>query len=349
MTRLYKLANDALVPVPAGRLATEDMIERWVAEQPSLLGLNVLVIGRQVVTDFGGRIDLLGIDADGSLAIVELKRDRTPREIVAQVLDYASWVQSLSTPQIYERAQTYLGKRFETAFIERFGTSPPDRLNQNHTMVIVASALDSSSQRIVRYLSETHGVSINTAFFTVFQEGSQTLLTTDWLLDRQEVAVRSENKVQAPWQGIWYVNAGDGESRAWEDMRRYGFIAAGGGETWSAPLSRLSVGDSIVVYQKGAGYVGYGKVASLPVMARDFETGDGPILALPLSQPNLAHDRDDPDVAEYLVGVDWVKTLPIADAIRFEGMFANQNIVCKLREPRTLEVLRERLGVVTES
>jgi hypothetical protein len=53
-------------------------------------------------------------------------------------------------------------------------------------MVIVASALDPSSQRIVRYLSETHGIGINTAFFTVFEEAGQTLLTTDWLLDQQE-------------------------------------------------------------------------------------------------------------------------------------------------------------------
>ena len=86
MTRLYKLTNGVLVPVPQGLLAGEDMIEGWVAEQPSLLGLDILVIGRQVITDFGGRIDLLGIDSEGSLSIVELKRDRTPREVVAKSL-----------------------------------------------------------------------------------------------------------------------------------------------------------------------------------------------------------------------------------------------------------------------
>jgi hypothetical protein len=65
MTKLYKLQGAALVSVPGGRLATEDMIQRWVAEQPTLLGLDILVIGREVVTEFGGRIDILGIDADG--------------------------------------------------------------------------------------------------------------------------------------------------------------------------------------------------------------------------------------------------------------------------------------------
>lgn len=348
MTRLYKLLNGALVPVPQGKLAAEDMIEGWVAEQPSLLGLDILVIGRQVITDFGGRIDLLGIDADGNLSIIELKRDRTPREIVAQVLDYASWIQSLTTPQIYERAQKHLSRDLASAFSERFGTSPPDRLNQSHSMVIVASTLDPSSQRIVRYLSETHGLAINTAFFSVFEETGLTFLTTDWLLDQQEVAVRSEAKVEAPWQGIWYVNAGDGEHRSWEDMRRFGFVAAGGGEKWSGPLRRLNVGDPIAVYQKGAGYVGYGKVTAPAVMARDFVAKEGSLLAQALAQPGLDRDRDDPEKAEYAVGVNWIKTLPISDAVRFEGMFANQNIVCKLREPRTIDVLKDRFGVSLE-
>ena len=75
-------------------------------------------------------------------------------------------------------------------------------------MIIVASALNASSQRIVRYLSEVHGVAINTAFYTVFKHGDETLLSTDWLLDQQVVVVHSQAKVQAPWQDLWYVNAG---------------------------------------------------------------------------------------------------------------------------------------------
>jgi hypothetical protein len=55
---------------------------------------NLLLIGRQVPTAFGKFIDLLAIDADDKLVVLELKKNRTPREIVAQLLDYGSWVRS---------------------------------------------------------------------------------------------------------------------------------------------------------------------------------------------------------------------------------------------------------------
>ena len=37
-------------------------------------------IGWQVRTSFGGIIDLLAINPDGSLVLIELKRDKTPRD-----------------------------------------------------------------------------------------------------------------------------------------------------------------------------------------------------------------------------------------------------------------------------
>jgi hypothetical protein len=345
VTQLYKVTEDGLVPVVRGQLAREELIEGWVAAQPALLGLDILIIGRQVPTDFGGRIDLLGLDAEGDLVLVELKRDRTPREIVAQVLDYASWVAALKTPHIHEMARSHLNRPLESAFRERFDAGLPDTLNSNHTLVIVAIAFDASSQRIVRYLAEVHDIAINTVFFNVFTNGGDTLLATDWLLDQVEVEERSQTKTKAPWSGLWYVNVGESDHRSWVDMQRYGFIAAGGGQVWSAPLLRLQAGDRIVAYQKHSGYVGYGTVSKPAVMARDFETPNGLLLDQPLAQPGLARDRDDPEHAEYTVGVDWIRTVSVSDAKWLSGLFANPNIVCKLRDRKTLDFLKDQFGV----
>lgn len=81
-----------------------------------------MVIGREVETEYNGYIDILCIDPVGDLVVVELKRDKTPPEIVAQALDYASWVADLPGDRIVATAQAYLGDvPFATAFRNSFG------------------------------------------------------------------------------------------------------------------------------------------------------------------------------------------------------------------------------------
>ena len=70
------------------------------------------------ISEFGGRIDILALDREGNIVVVECKRDRTPRDIIAQILDYASWVSKLSTREVHEIAQAKLNKRLEVAFQE---------------------------------------------------------------------------------------------------------------------------------------------------------------------------------------------------------------------------------------
>src|SRR5690348_8396021 len=90
---LWKIGTgNALHRLDKSRLESEAILESWIAEHPDLLGHDLLVFGRQVRTAYGGIIDLLALDSDGRVHVIELKRDETPREIVAQALDYASWV-----------------------------------------------------------------------------------------------------------------------------------------------------------------------------------------------------------------------------------------------------------------
>src|SRR5262245_1576762 len=154
---LWENRQGQLVELPKRPLDEEERLEQWIERDSSLLGMDVLIIGRQVSTPFGGRIDLLGLEPNGDVAIFELKRDRTPREVVAQILDYASWVYELTPNQINVIADAYLkerlGKSLVEAFKERFDTELPESINSDHRMVIVASELDDSSERIVQYLS----------------------------------------------------------------------------------------------------------------------------------------------------------------------------------------------------
>lgn len=79
-------------------------------------------------------------------------------------------------------------------------------------------------------------------------------------------------------------------------------------------------------------------------MARDAVVNGVPLLSLPLVQPGLNRDMDDPETAEYVVMVEWRKTVPLTEAKTFVGAFANQNVVCKLRHPETIEFLHREFG-----
>ena len=68
------------------------------------------------------------MDADGKLVVIELKRDRTPREVVAQLLDYGSWIRTLGDEDIAAIFEAFLkkhhpgheGTSLDEAFCQRF-------------------------------------------------------------------------------------------------------------------------------------------------------------------------------------------------------------------------------------
>jgi len=345
MTRLWKVTSGKLVEVQPAQLQKEAAIEEWLASDPGILGLDMMIIGRQVETAHGGRIDLLGLDTEGAVWIVECKRDRTPREIIAQVLDYASWVRLLTDRDIHDIAADFLRRPLPIAFEEWSGESLPEQLNATHHMVVVATAFDEASRRIVEYLSEEHGVSINAAFFRFFDDGGQGFLASDWLLQVDRVVERHREKVQAPWSGYWYVNVASHENRDWEDNRQCGFVSAGGGRQWSKQLERLKPGVPFYAYSRGRGYVGLGIVKEAAVPAADFKIEDGRLLTeVTLHGPQVLATKDDPERTEYMVAVDWLKTVPLDDAVGFKGMFASQHVACRLRDAATLQRLADTLG-----
>jgi Endonuclease NucS len=265
---LWENPAESLVELPKQKLDQEDRLETWIEKDSSLLGLDLLIFGRQVRTPFGSRIDLLAIDQEGDVVIIELKRDKTPREVVAQVLDYASWVNNLTPKEINDLASSYLGDTLANAFKKRFEASLPESINLNHKMVVVASELDDSSERIVHYLASRHSLDINVVFFTCFKVDGKELVGRSWLMDPGEVEERSEGKRNLPWSGFWFVNVGENEYRNWDDSRKYGFLSSGFG--YGNALKKLKTGDKVFAYMKSLGYVGFGEITKEAVMAKDF-------------------------------------------------------------------------------
>ena len=145
--RLWTIENEKPNLISRQRLDLEARIENWIRDDVGLINDDLLIIGQQVPTAYGGSIDLLAIDQVGNLVVLELKRDKTPRDTVAQVLDYASWVEKLGYDEIKNIANSFLTKTLEEEFRIRFHTDLPDVLNERHRMYVIASSFWMLQQR----------------------------------------------------------------------------------------------------------------------------------------------------------------------------------------------------------
>ncbi|WP_289020118.1 endonuclease NucS domain-containing protein [uncultured Ornithinimicrobium sp.] len=332
----------------------ESQLEDFLAKDPSLLGDRLLVVGRQVRTPYNKFIDLLAIDAEGTLHVLELKRDKTPREVVAQVLDYGSWVSTLERDEIIDLASHHLREPFEPVFDRTFGGPVPDEFTNDIQLTVVASSLDPSSERIVTYLRD-FGVPINAVFFSFVEDDGRQYLARSWFAteDPSEAtpAGGSRRTKQAKWNGQdWYVNFGEGDSRVWEDGRKYGFISAGGGEWYSRTLRNLPVDARVNVYLPQKGYVAVGTTlrdAARVDQAEVLHDGRWQLLTELPTEGSYRHEGidDGTDRAEYVVPVEWEVAVPAHQAYREPGLFASQHSACKLRQDFTLKKLAEHFDL----
>lgn len=341
------------VPLAESSLVSEQLLEEMIVAAPRLLSDEWMLIGRQEYTGFG-RIDLLAIAPDGALVLIELKRNRTPREVVAQALDYAGWVEKLAADDIVGIYGRFAPDHSLAAdFRQRFGHDlDEDSLNQSHQIIIVASSLDDSTERIVSYLTE-RDIPINVLFFQVFSHDAEQLLSRAWLLDpvhtQASAAAAPAASPSEPWNGEFYASFGEGESRSWADAIEYGFICGGGGAWYSKTLNLLNPGDRVWVKVPGYGFVGVGRAAGRAQPAADFRviTPEGEMPVLDVAKRGGYHREfvNDPERCEYFVPVRWLQTVPLENSFQEIGLFGNQNTVCKPTTPKwrsTVERLKER-------
>ena len=195
--RLWEITPDQkLAEMTSNQIPLEERLEDWLQWDISVLDPNLLVIGRQVKTDFGGSIDLLCLDREGDTVVVELKKGRTPREVTAQALDYASWVKGLSSTELMDKADEYFNNTGSLAseFQNKFGEELPSELNLSHRSLVVAEEIDASTQRIVRYLSDMN-VPVNVATVQHFRDkDGRELLAQVYLIEPKEAEAKSQSR-----------------------------------------------------------------------------------------------------------------------------------------------------------
>jgi hypothetical protein len=144
-----------------------------------------------------GPLDLLGINRNGDLVVIELKRDRLPRDVIAQAIDYAADVASWSVEKISEICMKYGGESLDDVFASAF----PDAdlgsisINDSQRIILVGFGAETSLERMIEWLSESYGVNINAVILKYIQtaNGAETLARTA-ILSEEVVEQRTRAK-----------------------------------------------------------------------------------------------------------------------------------------------------------
>lgn len=201
-----------LIPAQKTSLDLESHLEGWLENSPWAIAQEpILIISRQASafqeekkTIFP---DLLGIDKDGNLVIIELKKGRTPREVIAQLLEYAAWANDLSDEKIYDIASSYfksidIKKEIEELFIETFETEEIPNLNQRLRLFIAAEEISPSVSKVCRFLRQVHGVDVNCIQFNIFQtESGEVLVHSESFVGLEDIVSPKKTVTSQRWAG----------------------------------------------------------------------------------------------------------------------------------------------------
>lgn len=151
----------------------------------------ILIIGRQVTTNLNTFIDLLGIDSLGNTVVIELKRDKTPRETVAQLLEYASFVEKLAYSHLNDIFQKYSGEesKLEEYHQQYFKTNTEDQVSYNKStkLIIVAQEITKEVRQTALFLREK-GLDIYCASFKYFKtKNEEEIISMEFVVGEEEL------------------------------------------------------------------------------------------------------------------------------------------------------------------
>lgn len=175
----------------------KDHLEMWIKTNPEIIGHNIILIGRQIYTK-SGPLDFLGIDDEGNTVIVELKRDKLAREVIAQAIDYASDVESFSVDKLSEHCMEFNGQSLEDMMNEKFPELNIEEIsiNLNQRIILIGFGIDESLSRMIEWLSSKSEISINAVLLNYVKTstGNELLSRTVILPEIESVRKRKSKK-----------------------------------------------------------------------------------------------------------------------------------------------------------
>lgn len=198
--RVFRIASNGkfvkYMPIPFEVQHEEVDLEDWLESNPDgiLDADSVMFIGRQVRTNLGGKIDLLGLDRQGNVVVVELKRDKVPRDVIAQALEYVSFAALLEDPQLealfrkYEQDESL---NLAESHLQYFSLCQEVSFNKDQRVVIVGQQITPEIRQTASFLNQ-RGVRVRCIEFSYFESSKEDrLLSQQIVVDDEKVRATS--------------------------------------------------------------------------------------------------------------------------------------------------------------
>ncbi|WP_435153026.1 hypothetical protein [Haladaptatus sp. DFWS20] len=186
---VYRIDDDNLHRIAETELTREKTLENYLirADGAVIGGIEILYIDQQGSPGEGGIFDIIGLDSNGDIVIIELKRNRTPRDIVAQALEYASSIRNEQYEELDDRYRSFIddeGASLRTKHSEFFArTDDPlskREFNTDQRLILVGREFSDLSLEMADFLRE-HGIDVVCVTYSAFasDDDELRLLTTE--------------------------------------------------------------------------------------------------------------------------------------------------------------------------
>ena len=224
---VYRIGEAELSRLTEQELSSEKRLEEYLirAEGAQIGGVDVLYIAQQESPGEGGVFDIIGVDDQGDLVIIELKRGRSPRDIVAQALEYAASIRNEEYNQLNHRYQQFVeddDASLQAKHTEYFarGDDPLSQreYNTDQRLLLVGTDFSDLSLDMADFLRE-HGIDVICVTYGSFinATGDLELLTTEAVRRPLAEEPASISGGQRAWASIVDILDGDTIIKTFEE------------------------------------------------------------------------------------------------------------------------------------
>jgi hypothetical protein len=191
-------------------------LEKWIESNPDILGVKLLIITSEYdkFDKSDKRLDLLAIDEDGTLTVIELKRDAAGTLADLQAIRYAAFCSTMTLDRVTELRSDYTKKDKETAEREiREFVGDTDLLKQKPRIILAAGGFDDQELTSCVLWLRQFGVDISCVEITPYRtdESPDLILVPRVIIplpETEQFMIGAERKEAeetraSPWEGIY--------------------------------------------------------------------------------------------------------------------------------------------------